>query len=245
MRKFLSFIFVLLFAFLLIGCSKSEDTNLYSYDFTLRVPKGATIGDDFNSPETSSPYYDEYHVTAQSEDDVIIVNVEGDYFDPFEVSINPDVKDVNVASTAVLRDGEEKKIIQSASTYVIGLYYAAQNGEKDIPLDSYLYSMLSRETEEKLEEYYNIIRTSFSSFDPEGKLIDYGIYDLMFTDYFGNVTKNSDGAYTANITLSYSYIYKHEEAGDKEVFDDITIGVDMTYENGRWVVVDMENPIIS
>ncbi|MBQ7896812.1 MAG: hypothetical protein IJ323_00160 [Clostridia bacterium] len=245
MRKLLSLFFILLFSFLLVGCADSkEEITLYDYDFTLRVPKSAVIGDDYKAPDTSSPYYDEYHVTAKSEDDVIIVNVEGDYFEPFEVSINPDVKDVNVTSTAILKDGEEKKIIQSASTYVIGLYYAAQNGEKDIPLSSYVFSTLPDETHEKLVGYYNDIRASFSKISPDGSIISYGIYDLMFTDYFGNVTKNSDGTYTANITLSYSYIYKQQDSEDKEVFDDITLGVDMTYENGKWVVADIENPLI-
>lgn len=243
MRKILSLILVTLVFILLIGCSDHSSSKLYSYDFTLRVPKGAMIGEDYNAPDTSSPYYDSYHVTAQSEDDVIIINVEGSYFEPFEVSVNPDVKEVNVASSAHLNDGEENHIIQSASTYVIGLYYAAQSGEKDIPLDSYVFSSLSDEIREKIQGYYDNISSSFATFDPNGSIISYGIYDMMFNDYFGTVTKNGDGSYRANITLSYSYIMKSPDAEDSEIFSDVTLGVDLNFDKGKWVVIDIEKPL--
>ena len=244
MKKILSLILIFLFIFL-VGCSKDEtDEQLFSYNLTLRVPKGATIGDDYESPDNTSPYYDEYNITAKSQDDVIIIKVDGSYFEPFEVSVNPDVQSLDCRSMAELISGEEKKIIDSAATYVIGLYYGAQNGEKEIPLDSYSYSQMPFENIEKFQEYYNSIASSFCSFDPNGTLISYGIYDLMFNDFFGNVVKNDEGIYTANITLSYSYIYKQADAEDKEVFDDITIGIDLTNENGKWVVVNLENPLI-
>ena len=244
MKKILSLIFIFLFIFL-IGCSKDEtEPQLFNYNLSLRVPKGAVISNEYKSFDNTSPYYDEYNIKSKSEEDVITIKVEGEYFEPFEVSVNPDIQSLDCRSMAELKSGEEKKIINSAATYIMGLYYGAQNGEKDIPLDSYIYSLIPLENLEKLEEYYNTIASSFSSFDPNGNLISYGIYDLMFNDFFGNVIKNEEGIYTANITLSYSYIYKQPDTEDKEVFNDITIGVDLTNENGKWVVIDIENSLI-
>ena len=240
-------IFILILTFMLIflaGCSNDSQPQLFSYDVALRVPKGAAVSEYATLSKDSSPYYDEYSVKTESESDVITLTVEGSYFKPFEVNLNPDVQSLDCRSMAELSDGEEKKIINSAATYIIGLYYAAQKGEKEKPLDDYIYSQLPLNTANKLETYYNDISSMFCSFDPDGELISYGIYDLMFNNYFGNVVRNEVGAYTANITLSYSYIFKEENSKDKDVFDDITLGVDMAYEDGRWVVINLDNPLI-
>ena len=244
MKKILLSLLILM-CFVLAGCSDSKvETNLFNYDVTLRVPKGASVGNDLKVLEGSSPYYDEYNIKATSEDNVIIVNVDGDYFDLFEVSINPDIQSLDCRSMATLKLGEEKKIIDSAATYVMGLYYAAQNGEKDIPLGNYVSSIMSDESKEKIEGYYNDICSLFATFDPNGSIISYGIYDLMFTDFLGNVTKNEEGGYRVNITLSYSYINKASDVEDENIFNDFTLSVDMSFENGKWVVADIENPLI-
>ena len=246
MKKLLYLTIVVFAVLALSGCSDTvtDIGESFEYDLLLRLPKGAFIGDDYTATDVTSPYYDEYHITAKSEDDIIIIKAEGDYFEPFEISLNPDIKSLDCTSSAVLHDGEEKKIVDAAATYVIGLYYAAQNSEKDIPLDSYLFSGISNETKEKLEEYYGLIRSSFASLNEDGSVDSHGIYDLMFSDFFGNVTKNDNGTYTANVTLSYSYIFKHPDNEDKNVFTDITIKIDLTRENGKWVVIDLDNPLI-
>lgn len=246
MKKTLYLVIVLLCIFTLLGCTDnaSHDTEDYLYDLTLRLPKGASIGDDFTPSDVTSPYYDEYHVTAKSEDNVIIIKAEGDYFEPFEISLNPDIKSLDCTSSAILREGEEKKIVDAAATYVIGLYYAAQNSEKDIPLDNYLFSEISDDTKEKLKEYYGLIKSSFASLNENGSVDSHGMYDLMFSDFLGNVTKNDNGTFTANVTLSYSYIFKHPDNEDRNVFSDITVKIDLTRENGKWVVIDLDNPLI-
>ncbi len=247
MKKLMYLIVSVIFAVIaLSGCSDTvtDIEESFEYDLVLRMPKGAVIGDDFTASDVTSPYYDEYHITATSEDDVMILNAEGDYFESFEITLNPDIKSLDCTSSAVLKNGEEKKIVDAAATYIIGLYYAAQNSEKDIPLDSYLFSGISNETKEKLEEYYGLIKSSFASLDEDGSVDSHGMYDLMFSDFFGNVTKNNNGTFTANVTLSYSYIFKHPDNEDKNVFTDITIKIDLTRENGKWVVIDLDNPLI-
>ncbi len=246
MKKLVFLTITVILALLVTGCSDTvtNTEEFFQYDLVLRLPKGAVIGEDYTPSDVTSPYYDEYHVAAKSEDDVIVLKAEGSYFEPFEISLNPDIKSLDCTTSAVLKEGEERKIINSAATYVIGLYYAAQNSEKDIPLESYLFSGISDEAKKKLEEYYGLIKSSFASLDEDGSVDSHGMYDLMFSDFFGNVTKNDNGTFTANVTLSYSYIFKHPDNEDNDVFSDIVIKVDMTRENEKWVVIDLENPLI-
>lgn len=247
MKRILAITALFIVLILTISCTNTKsdkNSETYEYDTVLRVPKGAEIGEDYIPYDISSPYYDEYHIKATSQGQVIVLKAESSWFEPFEITLNPDIKNLDCTSSAILKDGEDKKLINSAATYVIGLYYAAQNNEKDIPLNNYLFSAISDETKEKLEEYYNIIISSFASFDKNGNIISHGMYDLMFSDFFGNVTKNDNGTFTANVTFSYSYIFKHPNNEDKNVFTDITIKIDLTRENEKWVVVDLDNPLI-
>jgi hypothetical protein len=96
-----------------------------------------------------------------------------------------------------------------------------------------------------IETIFEEIKDNFASFDGEGNVVTEGIWDLNFSEFFGNVTKSDDDIYTANITLSYSYIPKTSEGDGEEVFNDFTASVGMTYDNKKWSVVSIENAIIS
>ena len=65
-----------LFIFL-IGCSKDEtEPQLFNYNLSLRVPKGAVISNEYKSFDNTSPYYDEYNIKSKSEEENNIENTE-------------------------------------------------------------------------------------------------------------------------------------------------------------------------
>ncbi len=214
---------------------------------TLRVPKGSKItvdGVSFTTPSsTENSGYDEYKIGRAFIYSVLPVLITGDTIEDKEINVVIKNYPLNL-SDADLKDGVEREIINSAATFVMGLYYGAESGENSLPLESYLFSSLTAEEKRAISETYDKIKGELAVFDGLGELRDEGIYDLHFSDFFGNVTKKESGLYTANVTLSYSYIPKTFDGDGEEIFSDLTVSVGMTYDGGKWSVVNLENAII-
>lgn len=216
-------------------------------DVTIHVPKGSRItvdGIEFSTPSsTENSGYDEYKIGRAFLYSVLPVLITGDTIEDKEINVVIENYPLNLTD-ADLKEGVEREIINSAATFVMGLYYGAERGESSLPLESYLFSGITVEERNSINQLYTKIKKGFAVFDGMGELREYGIYDLHFSDFFGNVTKKESGLYTANVTLSYSYLPLTPDGNGEEVFSDMTVSVGMTYDGGKWSVVNLENAII-
>lgn len=231
----------------------TEDKNNVDFfpyiddDVTIRVPKGAKITVDeveFNLPSSVENIgYDEYNIGPAFLYSLLSVSITGEVTEDAKALVTVENTPINLTDCN-LKDGVDKSIINTAATFVMALYYSAQREEATLPLENYLFSSLPTTDKFAIETLFEEIKNKFAFYDGVGNLKTEGIWDLNFSSFFGNVTKNENGTYTANVTLSYSYVTKTFNGTSEVVFDDVTVAVGTVFDKGQWSIVSLENAII-
>ena len=188
--------------------------------------------------------YDEYEIGPAFLFSSLSISLVGEVTEDAEFEVIVENVPINLTASD-LKEGVDRSIINTAATFIMGLYYSAQREEAELPLQNYLFSSLSTADRFAIDKLYEEIKGKFAYLDGMGNLRTEGIWDLNFSSFFGNVTKNENGSYTANVTLSYSYIPKAFDGDGEEVFSDLTVSVGMTYDGGKWAVVSPENALIA